>query len=93
MLPVVALATGSVDIDGTAVPIRSLSRDEVGVLATMAEDTAAAEAFTIAKGTGVTEAAAQEWRKSVSAKTATTLLTAIAVLSGLRAGRDDSGKS
>lgn len=93
VLPVVDLATGSVEIGGKPVPIRSLSRDDVSSLALLGSDTAAAESFLIAKGTGVTEDAAQAWRQSVDAKTAMTLITAISVLSGLRAGRDEAGKS
>ena len=84
-LPTPPLATGSVAIDGTDVPIRSLSRDEVVRLADL--DTTAAEVLIIASGTGVPEDEATAWRKAVDAVTARTLLDAIGVLSGLRSGK------
>jgi len=84
-LPTPPLATGTVAIDGTDVPIRSLSRDEVVRLADL--DTTAAEVLIIASGTGVPADEAEAWRKAVDATTARTLLDAIGVLSGLRSGK------
>lgn len=92
-LPVPELPTSSVDIDGVAVPIRSLTRDEVGQLAGMEDDTAKAEAFTISAGCGITEAEALDWRRKVTAPTAQLLITEIAVLSGLRTRKDATGKA
>ena len=86
-LPVVALGTGSVDIAGTAVPIRSLSRDEVVALSGFGADTSAAEVFMLSRSCDITEDEAAAWRKEVDAETAGELLAAIGDLSGLRSGK------
>lgn len=85
-LPVPGLASGTVDIDGTAVPIRSLSRDEVVALSDLRDDTAAAEVLILSRGCSITEDEAREWRTKVDAATAGTLLAGIAALSGLDRG-------
>lgn len=86
MLPVKKLAEGSVDIDGTSVLFRSLSRDEVVSLAQFGGDTSSAEVFMLSRACSITEDEATEWRKTVDAGTAGTLLAAIAKLSGLATG-------
>jgi dihydrodipicolinate synthase/N-acetylneuraminate lyase len=90
-LPVVPLPKGSVEIAGQTVEYRSLSRDEVARLSALTEDVNEAEVFTIAAATGVTTDEATEWRKSVSAATASMLLKAIAETSGLRPVRNTAG--
>ena len=85
-LPVPGLASGSVEIDGIAVPIRSLSRDEVVALSALREDTGAAEVFILSRSCAITEDEARDWRTKVDAATAGELLSAIAVLSGLERG-------
>jgi hypothetical protein len=85
-LPVPGLASGTVEIDGTAVPIRSLSRDEVVALAALREDTAEAEVFILSRSCAITEDEAREWRTKVDAATAGDLLAEIAALSGLARG-------
>lgn len=89
-LPIVPLDTGTSDIGGTAVGIKSLSREQVARLAGFSDDVDAAEAFTIAAGTGVTIEEAAEWRKQVSAPVVSKLLADIGVISGLRAVRKDA---
>jgi hypothetical protein len=86
MLPTPALDTDTVDIDGTPVPIRSLSRDEVVSLAKFGDDTSAAEVFMLSRACDITEAEAAEWRTKVNAQVAGTLLAAIAALSGISRG-------
>ena len=85
-LPVVPLDTGSVEVGGAEVPIRSLSRDEVVSLAKFGEDTSSAEVFMLARACGITEDEAREWRTAVNAETAGTLLGAIGRMSGLAVG-------
>jgi hypothetical protein len=86
MLPVPALGTSSVDIDGTPVPFRSLSRDEVVSLSKYGDDTGAAEVFMLSRACDITESEAADWRTKVNAETAGTLLAAIAALSGIGRG-------
>lgn len=95
-LPTPPLPTGTVDIDGTAVPIRSLSRDEVVRLSSL--DVAEAEVLLISSGTSVTPEEATAWRKTVSAPVAHELLERIALLSGIRqpkraGAEDDPGEA
>lgn len=92
-LPTPLLATSTTDIDGTSVPITSLSRNDVTALAQFEDDIAGAEAYVISKGTGVTLDEAAKWRTEVSAQVADNLLNAISVLSGLRPARDAKGKA
>lgn len=86
MLPSVPLGTGSVEIAGTDVPIRSLSRSEVVSLVTFADDTTAAEAFMVSKSCGLSADDARAWLDSVDASTAGELLKAIARISGIASG-------
>lgn len=83
-LPDVPLPTGTVEIAGTAVPIKSLSRTAVVSLSDLDGDSRAAEVLIVSKGTGVTDDEARAWLDSVDADTAGTLLEAVAVLSGIR---------
>ena len=84
MLPVKALGTSSHDIEGVAVPIRSLSRDEVVQLSDMEGAPGEAEVFILSRSCGITPDEAREWRTKVDAETADGLLEAIAALSGIR---------
>lgn len=86
-LPVVPLDTGTVEVGGQQVHIRSLSRAEVTELAGFGDDAGGAEVFVISRATGESEADAAEWRKTVSAKTADVLLKAVRDLSGLTPGK------
>jgi hypothetical protein len=87
-LPIKPLATSSIDIEGVAVPIRSLSRHEVVSLTDFDGRTSEAEVFMLSRSAGVSEEEAQEWRDKVDATTAGELLDAIAVLSGIKRGKD-----
>jgi hypothetical protein len=95
MLPVVPLATGTVEVGGTDVVIRSLSRSAVVSLAQFGRDTTAAEVFIVSKGTGGTEDEARAWLDSTDAETAGILLKAIAALSGIASGEpgDEPGEA
>jgi hypothetical protein len=85
-LPAVPLDTGTVEVGGADVAIRSLSRTEVVSLAKFGDDTSSAEIFMLARATGVTEDEAREWLDKVSAETAGDLLGAIGRISGLAVG-------
>jgi len=86
MLPVVPLATGSVEVGGADVPIRSLSRSEVVGLTKYGDDTTSAEVFMVAKSCGLSEDEARAWLDATDAATAGELLKAIARISGIASG-------
>ena len=91
-LPTVPLPEGSVEINGEAVVIHSLTRTQVVTLIGMEGDQTAGEVFLVAKGTGATDEEAGKWLDSVDADTANKLLQAIAVLSGVGpAGKGPTG--
>jgi hypothetical protein len=87
-LPVRELPTGRVDIDGTYVDIRSLSRAEALALQDYRGREDEAEVVILVAGTGCTEAEAQTWRESTDTRTAGLLIDAILELSGLVEGID-----
>ena len=91
MLPIVPLDRDTIEIGGTKVEYRSLSRDEVGQLSGFGEDTAAAEVFALSRATGVTDDEAREWRKQVGSKVVADLLTAIALISGISTRKGPRG--
>ena len=93
-LPIPPLATASVTIGDTEVPIRSLTRDEVIRLGDITDE-AEAEVFMISAGADVPADEAVAWRKAVNAPTAGDLILEIAVLSGIRSAdlETTSGKS
>ncbi|MEN2251242.1 hypothetical protein, partial [Enterococcus faecium] len=68
-LPVSPLATGSVDINGTPVPLRSLSRAEAIKLQTFRGRADEAEPFILSCATGVTVEEATAWLASVNLET------------------------
>jgi len=83
VLPIKPLPTGSVTIEGTDVPIRSLSRSEVLRLRTFDGREDDAEPFIVAASTGVTEDEARDWLGSVDVVTGGELVGAILTLTGL----------
>ncbi len=85
-LPAVPLATGTVEVGGADVAIRSLSRDEVVNLAAFGSDAGSAEVFMLARACGISEDEARAWRTQVNAETAGILLGAIGRMSGLATG-------
>jgi hypothetical protein len=85
-LPAVPLGTGTVEVGGTDVPIRSLSRTEVVSLSAFGTDTNTAEIFMLSRSCGITEDEARVWLTEVNAETAGTLLGAIGRMSGLLVG-------
>lgn len=93
-LPVVPLATAEVDVAGTTITVRRLSRSEALKLSTQfTKDTAdRAEAFMVACGVGVSEAEAAEWLGSVDVDTAGIVIDKIAELSGLSPNIGKDGK-
>ena len=83
-LPIVPLATSSVDVAGTKVEYRSLSRAEVVSLAAFGDDTNSAEVYMLARACSIDETEATAWREATSASVVNDLLEAIAVTSGLK---------
>ena len=90
ILPVRALPTAEVDIDGTTVKVRGLSRGEaMKVGTTYSADTAGAgEAFIVSCGTGVSVEEATEWLNSVDVPTSNIVLQKIIELSGMKSSAD-----
>lgn len=84
-LPVVALPKATVDVDGTPVEVRSLSRSEALKLNTQfsTETVDDAEIFVIVCGTGVSEEEAREWREQTDPTTAGLVIDKIIELSGI----------
>jgi hypothetical protein len=82
-LPVLTLATGSVEVGGQPVAITSLSRSasvELGVIVAADGD---GEAFIVSKGTGVSVEEASAWLDTVDNQAATDLIRAILQISAL----------
>jgi hypothetical protein len=82
-LPIPTLPTGSVDVDGVAVPIHSLSRSQALKLGTFRGHEDEAEVFILMSGASVSDDEARAWRESVDTETGGLLIDAILVLSGL----------
>ena len=84
-LPVRALPTDTVDVDGTPVEVRALSRSEVLQFSNIAEggDKDAADNFILEHGASVTAEEARSWRESVDAITGALVIDKILELSGL----------
>jgi hypothetical protein len=78
-LPKVPLATGTVNVGGTEVPIRALSRLEVLRVATM--DNPEAEPYILSCAAGVSLEEATEWLGSVDAEVGNKVAAAILDLS------------
>jgi hypothetical protein len=89
-LPSVPLPTATVDVAGTQVAIRGLSRSEACHLGTLTDDIDTAETYLIACATGLDESEVQTWRANTPANVADELVSAIADLSGLG---PDAGKA
>ncbi len=82
-LPIVPLATGTVTINGTEVPIRALSRSEVVRMRSFEGTEDQAEPFVVSWGTDVSLEEASEWLNSVPTEAGGALIEAIFVLTGL----------
>lgn len=82
-LPKIALPKDEVDLDGTKVPVRGLSRAEVLEMGTYGEDISKAETIALMYGCGVTEEEAQQWREDTPADAVGLVLDRIVELSGL----------
>jgi hypothetical protein len=82
-LPIPTLPTGSVDVDGVSVPIRSLTRAQALKLGTFRGKEDEAEVFILVAGADVSDDEARAWRESVDTDTGGLLIDAILVLSGL----------
>lgn len=89
-LPNVPLPTDTVDVAGTPVEVRGMSRSEVAKLASFGGDPDGAENFVLACGAGLSVEDAQAWRDSVPADVAGVVLDRIAELSGLVEGAQKS---
>jgi len=84
VLPVPNLASSIVDVAGTSVSIRSLSRMEVLHIRTFEDREEEAEVFILSRSTGQTEDEAKAFLEGHDSDTAEVLLNAVFVLSGLR---------
>jgi hypothetical protein len=82
-LPVPALPVGTVEIDGEAVAIRSLSRHQALKLDSYRGREDEAEDYIVACGMVISIEDAHEWRDSVDMATGGKLVDAIIDLSGL----------
>lgn len=91
VLPAVPLGTGTAEVAGSEVPIRSLSRAEVLRMRALV-DSGDSEAFVIARGTGCTDDEAAAWLDSTDNDTAKALVEAILSMSGFRRPADPSGE-
>lgn len=89
-LPIVEMPTDEVDIQGTKVPVRGLSRSEFVDLTKRADgDAEVAEIGALALGAGVSEEEAEAWRDSAPCGDVGRLLDRISELSGMG---DNQGK-
>jgi phosphoglycolate phosphatase-like HAD superfamily hydrolase len=84
-LPVRPLPTADVDIDGTTITVRGLSRAAALKVTTAfgAARADEAEDFIVAQGTGITEAEAHAWREATEATAAGAVVDKILELSAL----------
>lgn len=87
-LPRVPLPEAEVDVAGTPVKIRGISRAEAVALSKQTDDLDALEVALVALATGETEDAVVEWRATVPYDVAGVLVDAVMELSGL----DELGK-
>ncbi len=92
-LPVIPLPSSSVEVNGTEVRFRSLSRSEALELKELRGDLAAAEVLIISKATGSTEEEAQTFREGTPTMEAGKLIDAILVFSGLAEEEDTDPKA
>lgn len=93
-LPSIPLPSDTVDIHGTPVTVRALSRAEALRLSTQfsREKADEAEAYMLACGTGVTVEEAAEWLASIDTDTGGVLIDRIAELSGIKPEIDKDGR-
>lgn len=85
-LPTIPLPRQTVDVGGTPVEFRSLSRAEaLKVTSEYKHDGGAdeAEIFVLSRGTGVTEAEAKRWRDETDPIEAGKVIDGILILSGI----------
>lgn len=82
-LPVTPLPTSTVSMSGTDVEIRSLSRAQSLRMRAIREEGGDAEAYVLARSTGVSDTEAAEWLDAVTNDVALGVIRAIFELSGL----------
>lgn len=83
-LPSVPLPSDTVEVAGQAIEIKSLSRSDALKLTTQFRERADdAEIFVLARGVGVTEEQAKEWRDETDPITAGKVIDAILILTGI----------
>lgn len=87
-LPSIALFRQTINVGGTDVSVRALSRAEAMQLSDYKDRLGEAEVFILMCGTGCTEEEAKEFRQNNSVETAGLLVDGILALSGI-AGDDD----
>jgi hypothetical protein len=82
VLPSVPLRTATVDVEGTKVEVRGLSRSEAVDLQKFVPDVDKIDTWVLACGTGVSVEEADEWRKQTPSDTVSLLVDRIGELSG-----------
>jgi hypothetical protein len=92
-LPIIPLPASVVDVNGTPVAFRSLSRSEALALQDFRGREGEAEVYILVKATGCTEEEAQAWRESTLTMEAGKLIDAILVFSGLAEGDETDPKA
>jgi hypothetical protein len=92
-LPIIPLPASVVDVNGTPVPFRSLSRSEALALQDYRGREGEAEVYILVKATGCTEDEAQAWRDATMTMEAGKLIDAILVFSGLAEDEDVDPKA
>jgi hypothetical protein len=90
-LPQIPLASELVDVAGTDLSVRSLSRAEQLKLAKLTDDVDHAEILLIAWATGFSEDEVRTWREETPGGVVGALVDAIVELSGMREGAQKSG--
>lgn len=91
-LPTKALPTGSIDIAGTSVAYRSLSRAEALQMQSFKGREDEAEVFLLVHGTGCSDEEARAFRDNNDTETAGLLIDAIIVISGLTKAATADGR-
>lgn len=82
-LPKIEMPKDEVDVQGTKVPVRGLSRAEVLEMHGCDGDLNKAEVVALVHGAGVTQEEAQDWRENTPADLVGLVLDRIVELSGL----------
>jgi hypothetical protein len=89
MLPIPALPSDTLEIEGMSVPYHSLSRSQALKVHSFVGREDEAETYILSCGVDVSLEEAQAWRESVDVATAGKLIDAIIIISGLTNGSEE----